>query len=104
MSWSICVAHCFGAAFLTNSIPHLVSGISGRAFQSPFASFWRKPEFGAGNAAVRRKAAELDFDRNFGRFLFVVEAVGFDVDQLESCNVAFFGDSHDVLLFLGAGF
>jgi hypothetical protein len=27
----------FGGAFLTNVIPHLVSGVMGRAFQSPFA-------------------------------------------------------------------
>jgi hypothetical protein len=29
---------CFlGAAFATNAVPHFVSGVSGRAFQSPFA-------------------------------------------------------------------
>ena len=27
----------FGAIFLTNCIPHLTNGLSGRAFQSPFA-------------------------------------------------------------------
>lgn len=27
----------FGGAFLSNAIPHLVSGMQGRAFQSPFA-------------------------------------------------------------------
>jgi hypothetical protein len=27
----------FGGAFLTNVIPHFVSGVMGRAFQSPFA-------------------------------------------------------------------
>ncbi|MGO9324792.1 MAG: hypothetical protein ACLP07_09545 [Terracidiphilus sp.] len=27
----------FGGAFLANSVPHIVNGISGRAFQSPFA-------------------------------------------------------------------
>ena len=36
--------------------------------------------------------------------LTLVEAMSFDIDQLKSCGVAFFGDSHDVLLFLGAGF
>jgi hypothetical protein len=37
MHWHIYVAHFFGAVFLANSIPHFVNGISGRAFQSPFA-------------------------------------------------------------------
>jgi hypothetical protein len=27
----------FGGAFLANAVPHIVNGISGRAFQSPFA-------------------------------------------------------------------
>jgi hypothetical protein len=32
------LAACFfGGAFLTNAIPHFVSGVTGRAFQSPFA-------------------------------------------------------------------
>ena len=31
------VAYFFGGAFLANSVPHLINGISGRAFQSPFA-------------------------------------------------------------------
>jgi hypothetical protein len=37
MPWYIYVAHFFGGAFLANSMPHFVNGISGRAFQSPFA-------------------------------------------------------------------
>ena len=31
------IAYFFGAAFLTNAVPHLVSGLTGRPFQSPFA-------------------------------------------------------------------
>ena len=36
--WYHLVAYFFGGAFLANTIPHLVSGISGSPFQSPFAS------------------------------------------------------------------
>ena len=36
--WYHLVAWFFGGAFLANTIPHLVSGISGSPFQSPFAS------------------------------------------------------------------
>jgi hypothetical protein len=32
------VAYFFGGAFLANAIPHAVSGLMGRAFQSPFAN------------------------------------------------------------------
>ena len=38
MLWYHYVAYFFGGAFLANSLPHLGNGISGRAFQSPFAS------------------------------------------------------------------
>jgi hypothetical protein len=38
MYWYHYLAYFFGGAFLANSLPHLVNGISGRAFQSPFAS------------------------------------------------------------------
>ncbi len=38
MRWYHYVAYFFGGAFLTNAIPHFVTGISGHPFQSPFAS------------------------------------------------------------------
>lgn len=37
MEWLHCVAYFFGGAFLTNAVPHFVSGVMGRPFQSPFA-------------------------------------------------------------------
>jgi hypothetical protein len=37
MHWLDLVAYFFGGAFLTNAIPHFVSGLMGRPFQSPFA-------------------------------------------------------------------
>lgn len=35
--WYHDLAYFFGGAFLANTIPHLVNGISGLPFQSPFA-------------------------------------------------------------------
>lgn len=35
--WLNYVACFFGGVFLTNAVPHFVNGVSGRAFQSPFA-------------------------------------------------------------------
>ena len=38
MRWYHYVAYFFGGAFLANCLPHLGNGISGHAFQSPFAT------------------------------------------------------------------
>lgn len=38
MRWYHYIAWFFGGAFLSNTLPHLINGISGSAFQSPFAS------------------------------------------------------------------
>ncbi|AXI03743.1 hypothetical protein [Aquirhabdus parva] len=38
MPISHAVSYFFAGAFLTNSIPHLVSGVMGRPFQTPFAT------------------------------------------------------------------
>ena len=37
MAWLSLVSHFFGGAFLTNAVPHFVSGVMGKPFQSPFA-------------------------------------------------------------------
>ncbi|HWF01460.1 MAG TPA: hypothetical protein VG248_16790 [Caulobacteraceae bacterium] len=37
MIWLHDLAYLFGGALLTNGIPHFVSGLMGRPFQSPFA-------------------------------------------------------------------
>ena len=38
MRWYHYVAYFLGGVFLANSLPHFGNGISGHAFQSPFAS------------------------------------------------------------------
>jgi hypothetical protein len=37
MPWYDYLSYFFGGAFLANALPHLMNGISGRSFQSPFA-------------------------------------------------------------------
>lgn len=37
MPWYHYVAWFFGGAFLVNSVPHFVNGVSGRPFPTPFA-------------------------------------------------------------------
>lgn len=41
MQWHDVAALFFGGAFLANFVPHLVAGVSGRSFPTPFA----KPPF-----------------------------------------------------------
>src|ERR1700675_4625345 len=49
MEWIHCVSYFFGGAFLINALPHSVSGIMGRPFQSPFA---KPPGQGLSSATV----------------------------------------------------
>ncbi len=49
MHWYYYVAYFFGGAFLANALPHLSNGISGRAFQSPFA---KPPGVGESSSSV----------------------------------------------------
>jgi len=37
MEWLSFVSYLFGGAFLANAVPHFVSGVMGKPFQSPFA-------------------------------------------------------------------
>lgn len=37
MRWYHYIAYFFAGAFLANALPHLINGISGNPFQSPFA-------------------------------------------------------------------
>jgi len=37
MNWLHDLAYLFGGAFFANAVPHFVSGVMGRPFQSPFA-------------------------------------------------------------------
>jgi hypothetical protein len=37
MPWLPLLSYFFGGAFLANAVPHFVSGMMGRSFQSPFA-------------------------------------------------------------------
>ena len=37
MNWLHLVSYFFGGLFLANAVPHFVSGVMGKAFQTPFA-------------------------------------------------------------------
>ncbi len=49
MDWLHDVSYLFGGIFIGNAIPHFVSGVMGRPFQSPFA---RPPGRGLSSSTV----------------------------------------------------
>src|SRR5258708_13526798 len=49
MAWYVYIAWLFAGAFLANAIPHIVQGICGNRFQTPFAS---PPGVGESSAIV----------------------------------------------------
>jgi hypothetical protein len=49
MKWLHDLSYLFAGAFLTNAVPHFVSGVMGRPFQSPFA---KPPGKGLSSSAV----------------------------------------------------
>lgn len=49
MQWLHYISYFFGGAFLANAVPHYVSGVMGRPFQSPFA---RPPGRGLSSSTV----------------------------------------------------
>jgi hypothetical protein len=76
MHWLHYVSYFFGGAFLTNAVPHLVSGLMGRAFQSPFA---KPPGEGLSSATVN--VVWGWFNVVVG-YLLVVQVGEFDVRSL----------------------
>ena len=55
MPWYSYVAWFFAGAFLVNSVPHIVQGISGNKFQTPFAT----PR--GARRVLRRRQCDLGF-------------------------------------------
>src|ERR1700744_3077829 len=76
MSWPIYLSYFFGGAFLTNAIPHLVSGMMGRSFQSPFA---KPPGKGLSSSTVN---VLWGFFNVVVGYLLVVRVGNFDLRSL----------------------
>lgn len=68
MFWPHYVSYFFGGLFLGNSIPHLVSGMMGRAFQSPFA---KPPGKGLSSSTVNVLWGAFNLAVGYGLILHV---------------------------------
>jgi hypothetical protein len=58
MDWLNFVSYFFGGVFLCNAIPHVVSGLMGRPFQSPFG---KPPGQGLSSSSVNVAWGVLNF-------------------------------------------
>jgi hypothetical protein len=73
MTWLHLVSYFFGGIFLANAIPHYVSGMTGRPFQSPFA---KPPGEGLSSSTVN---ALWGFFNAVVGYLLVVRVGNFDL-------------------------
>ena len=76
MNWHPLVSYFFGGAVLANAVPHFVSGVMGRPFQSPFA----KPP-GKGLSSSTVNVAWGWFNAIIG-YLLVLRVGHFDVRSI----------------------
>ncbi len=83
MLWPTVLSYFVGGAVLANAVPHLVSGMMGRAFQSPFA---KPPGQGLSSATVN--ALWGFFNLTIGYLLIC--RVG-DFDLRDTADVGAFG-------------
>jgi hypothetical protein len=85
MEWLNYVSYFFGGVFIANAVPHAVSGLLGRAFQSPFA----KPP-GKGLSSAKVNILWGFFNLLVGYFL-ICKVGDFDIHNLSQIGVAFLG-------------
>jgi hypothetical protein len=83
MNWLHDLSYLFGGAFLANAVPHFVSGMMGRPFQSPFA---KPPGKGLSSSTVN---VVWGFANLVIAYLLIVRVGNFDLHAAD--NVIAFG-------------
>src|SRR5579863_3539803 len=83
MDWLHVVCYFFGGAFLSNAVPHFVSGVMGKPFQSPFA---KPPGQGLSSSTVNVLWGFF----NIAIFYLLVCRVG-DFDMKNAADASAFG-------------
>jgi hypothetical protein len=90
MDWLHDVSYLFGGAFLANAVPHFVSGMMGRPFQSPFA---KPPGKGLSSSTVNVLWGFANF---VVAYLLIVRVGNFDLRAVDNVGAAGVG-----VLFMG---
>lgn len=85
MNWLHLVSYFFGGAFLANAVPHFVSGMMGRPFQSPFA---KPPGKGLSSSTVN---VLWGFFNVVAGYLLVVRVGNFDLRSTSDVLALAFG-------------
>ncbi len=85
MSISHLISYFFGGAFLMNAVPHVVSGVMGKPFQTPFA----RPR-GEGHSSSTTNVV-WGFFNLFIAYLLLVHIGGFALDDVEDAAAASVG-------------
>ena len=85
MQWLYDIAYFFGGAFLINTLPHLISGLTGRPFQSPFA---KPPGQGLSSSIVN---VLWGFFNLVMAYLLLCRVGTFDLHTLDQISVAGLG-------------
>jgi hypothetical protein len=73
MHWPYLVSYFFAGVFLANALPHLVSGMLGRSFQTPFA---KPPGKGLSSSTVN---VAWGFSNIVAGYLLVVRVGAFEL-------------------------
>ncbi len=82
MAWYHGVSWFFGWLFLGNALPHMLSGMMGRPFQSPFA---RPPGEGLSSSMVNVLWGSANLAIGY---LLVVQVGAFDLHNIEHVAIA----------------
>jgi len=82
MNWIHIVSYFFGGSFLTNAVPHFVSGVMGEPFQTPFA---KPPGKGLSSSTMNVLWA---FANLVFAYLFLLRVGHFDLHSI-GCMVPF---------------
>ena len=85
MEWLGYLSYFLGGAFLANAVPHTVSGMMGRSFQSPFA---KPPGEGLSSSKINILWGYFNF---IVGYMLVCKVGDFDIRNLGHVGVAMFG-------------
>ena len=80
--WLTYLSYFFGAAFLTNAIPHWVAGVMGEPFQTPFAD---PPGKGLSGSTLNVSWAAFNFA---AAYMLLAQVGAFDIHDLADVAAA----------------